>query len=139
MKILNIYTDGSHLDKQNKGRLGCGGVAIDFSKPKGQRIVGEYQQELTKDFMKFSYGTDDCSNPTAEMMGVYCALVHFKKDIKKYDKVIFHADYMGVSGWMGGSDVKKPWKINESYIQKIKDDIDSEIKEQGLSGKIDFK
>lgn len=26
--IINIYTDGSHLDKQNNGRLGCGGVMV---------------------------------------------------------------------------------------------------------------
>lgn len=133
MKILTIYTDGSHLDKQNNGRLGCGGIAVDFSKPYNKQEVGRFSQELIPEFLRLNYGTDKCSNPSAELLGVYCALVHFKSLIKNYDKIIFKADYNGVQMWM-----TKRWRIKEPYIQKMKDDIDQEIKDQELQGKVEF-
>lgn len=128
MKV-DIYTDGSHLDKQHGGRLGCGGVMIDAD----EKILAEFSQELSPDYMKITFGADTCSNPTAEMVGILMALFRFEKELKGKSEIIIHSDYMGCQEWMAGR-----WKIKEPYIQRIKDDIDSEIARQGLKGKIKF-
>ena len=91
MKILNIYTDGSHIDKLNNGRLGCGGIAVD---PVTQKQIGEFSQELIPSYLKVRYGTDKCSNPSAELLGVYCALIYFKPILNKYDQIIIKSDYI---------------------------------------------
>lgn len=131
--IRIIYTDGSHLDKQHGGRLGAGGVMV---KPMPGQMginVGEFSQELTPEFVK-TFGGDNCSNPTAEMLGALLALRAFKEQLKQVDEVILKADFLGVREWNMGN-----WKCKEPYIKKIKEEIDKEIQEQGLKGKIKFE
>ena len=106
MSILHIYTDGSHLDKLNNGRLGCGGVLVS-----GGKAIDTFSVELTSDFMKEKFGADQCSNPSAELVAVYFSLLAFESQLKKADSVIFYADYIGVGNWMTGS-----WKIKEPYM-----------------------
>lgn len=127
-KILDVYVDGSHMDKQHNGRLGCGGILVDKSKggPFGVKI-DQFSIELTPEYMKFTFGESDCSNPTAELVAVLMALHTFKKELKGIDEVVFHADYEGVKKWMEGSwQVKKPWLI------RIKDDIKDQIRDLGI-------
>lgn len=139
MDTLVIYTDGSHLNKQNKqdSRLGCGGVLVD---PDGGNRFGQiknkFSRELIPEFMKLHYGTDDCSNPTAEMMGVLLALSYFRKDIisANLKKLIICADYEGVKYWL--TDV---WSAKKPYIRKIKDEITTELEKLGLLGKVEFR
>ena len=128
MKIVDIYTDGSHL-KHTTGRLGIGGVMV-----KDEKVISEFSQTVNPEYLKFMYGTSDCSNPTAEMLAVLIALQKFGKDLEKYDKIIFHADYLGVKNWMEGT-----WKVKASYIQSIKNDITGEINKYNLKGKISFE
>lgn len=128
MKTIDIYTDGSHL-KHTSGRLGIGGVMIE-----NEKIVSEFSQEINPEYLKFMYGTSDCSNPTAEMLAILMALKNFSGRLGRYQKIIFHADYLGVKNWMEGT-----WKVKASYIQLIKNDILEEIKTQGLTGKISFE
>ena len=128
MKTLDVYTDGSHL-KHTSGRLGIGGVIID-----NEKIVSEFSQEISPEYMKFMYKTSDCSNPTAEMLAVLVSLKNFSKYLKDCQKIVFHADYLGVKNWMEGK-----WKVKAPYIQSIKDDILEEIKTQNLIGKISFE
>lgn len=127
MSKIDIYTDGSHLDKLNNGRLGCGGVMII-----GGIKADEFSEELKPDWLTTNYGSSTVSNPTAEMLGLLTALRKF--NIPKGVDVVIHADYIGVKSWMEGS-----WKIKEPYLKKIKSDIDKEIAKKGLSGRIEFK
>ena len=113
---IDIYTDGSHLDKQNNGRLGCGGVMIIEGKK-----IDEFSMELKPEWLKSFLGIDKVSNPSAELLGVLMALRNFKLDPRA--DIYIHADYIGVKQWMEGA-----WKIKEPYIKIIKDEIDSEIK-----------
>lgn len=129
MTTIHIYTDGSHLDKLNNGRLGCGGILVISNKQ-----VDTFSVELPQDFMKEKFGADKCSNPSAELVAVYFALLAFEKHLKKADSIIVHADYLGVKSWMKGE-----WKIKESYIKAIKGAIDSEIHKQKLEGKLDYQ
>lgn len=124
MRIINIYTDGSHLDKQNNGRLGCGGVMIDAGKN-----TDEFSIELKPDWLRQNYGTDKVSNPSAEMLGLLMAIKEF--DIPNDAVVVVHADYIGVKSWMEGT-----WKTKEPYLTKIKADIEKEIKNKNLDGRI---
>ena len=126
-KILKIYTDGSHF-KHNGGRLGIGGIIVDEDK-----IINEFSTEITKEYLDLYYKTQDCSNPTMEMLAVLHALYNFKKNIGIDNRIEVYADYQGVESWMN-----KKWKINKPYIAKIKDDIDSEINNQSLRGRIHF-
>ena len=57
MKIIDIYTDGSHLDKLNNGRLGCGGVMVDRTTGKlldefGLRAINIVEKALKATQMK---------------------------------------------------------------------------------------
>ena len=128
MKTIDIYTDGSHL-KHTSGRLGIGGVIVE-----NEKIISEFSQEINPEYLKFMYGTSDCSNPTAEMLAILMALKKFSKYLKNYQKIVFHADYLGVKNWMEGT-----WKVKAPYIQSIKNDILEEIKIQGLTNKISFE
>lgn len=127
MSKIDIYTDGSHLDKQNNGRLGCGGVMIVDGK-----LVDKFSVELKPTWLVSNYGSSTVSNPTAEMLGLLTALTQF--DIPSGEIVTIHADYLGVKSWMEGT-----WKIKEPYLKKIKFDIDKIIKKKGLLGKIEYK
>lgn len=127
---LEIYTDGSHFKgPRGSGRLGIGGVLV-----KNGTVLSKFSTEITKQYLKLYYGTDDCSNPTMEMLAVLYALYNFKDELKNASSVEFKMDYMGVREWMTGK-----WKINKPYILKIKNDIDEEIKNLGLKGKVSFK
>ena len=130
MIIIDIYTDGSHLDKLNNGRLGCGGVMVDRTTGK---LLDEFGEELTPDFMKKEFGADKCSNPTAEMVGLLYALRKF--DIPKdVDLVVCYADFVGVKSWMQGD-----WQCKEPYLKKVKEAIDREINKKGLRGKMQYE
>ena len=54
MKQFDIYIDGSHLDKQNNGRLGVGGVLVDLndSGNKMGKLLNKFSTELTPEYMK---------------------------------------------------------------------------------------
>ena len=134
MKRFDIYIDGSHLDKQNNGRLGIGGVFVDLSGLGMGRIIGEFTQELSPEYMSLTFGADKCSNPSAELAALLIALVKFKKLYGPNDILVVHADYIGVKNWMEGA-----WKIKEPYIAKIKSDIDDEIRKQNLRGRISYE
>ena len=125
-----IFTDGSHLDKQNNGRLGIGGVIL---KEGDSKILDEFSEELTKDYMLMEYGTVTASNPTAELIAVLRALQKFRPLIKSPNATVrVYADFRGVSEWMNGN-----WKTKEPYIKKIKDLILEEIQRQGYN--IEFR
>lgn len=135
MKQFDIYIDGSHLDKQHNGRLGIGGVLVDLnSTEKMGKLLNKFSIELTPEYMKFSFGADKCSNPSAELTALLQALYQFKGSYGPNDKIVIHADYLGVKEWMTGT-----WKIKEPYIARIKADIDKEINKQGLQGRIEYK
>lgn len=124
MKYI-IFTDGSQLDKQHHGRLGCGGVILDVS----GRKLNEFSEELTPEYMLDNYGATNCSNPTMEMMGVLLALSKFK--IPRGSEVTIKADYLGVREWNTGN-----WKIKMKYIQKLADEIKEKIEDLDL--KVNF-
>lgn len=138
-KRLDIYIDGSHLNKQNKGedRLGCGGVLVDLEKSDDAMGMGteidSFSIHLLPDYMKMSFGAENPSNPGAELVAVLQALQHFKSHLKNASEIVIHADYSGVSEWMNGN-----WRIKEPYIRRIKDAIIEEIGRQGLRGRIKY-
>ena len=120
MEKIDIYTDGSHLDKQNNGRLGCGGVMILSGK-----LVDEFSIEIKPEWLRENYGTDKVSNPSAEMLGLLMALRNF--ELPGDSEIIIHADYIGVKSWM-----ENKWQTKEPYLKKMKQDILKEIADQGL-------
>ena len=131
MKILDIYTDGSDKNKQHKGqnRLGVGGLAVE-----GDKLIDTFSMQISPIYLNFNYRTSDCSNPTMEMLALLFSLYKFKKLFKKYDKIIFHADYNGVGHWVFWKD----WKTKQPYIAQLKQDILNELDRQDLTGKVDF-
>ena len=53
--MIEIYTDGSHLDKQNNGRLGCGGVMVDRRIGNGVgKLLDEFSDELPPSYMLYN-------------------------------------------------------------------------------------
>jgi ribonuclease HI len=134
MKILDIYTDGSHL-KKTTGRLGCGGILVDPAFPPVGKELAKFSLELDPSDLKeaFGPGAETCSNPTAELTAVLVALREFKKFLKGVGIVTIHADYIGVREWMTGA-----WRVKEPYIARIKAEIEKEIKSQGLTGQVQF-
>lgn len=134
-KLYKIYIDGSHMDKQHDGRLGVGGLLVDSTKkvPIGE-LISSFSYPLDRNQIEKSYGTRDCSNPTAELLALLIALGSFENILKnRSNKFIVYADYLGVSKWMNGD-----WRIKEPYIQKIKKDIDNKITKLNLKGRIAF-
>lgn len=137
----DIFTDGSHLEKNKKmnGRLGCGGVLVCRgnggvgSLGRGS-LVGQFGKELAPDYLKKEFGADECSNPTAEMIGVLQAIMEFGPSIPKDAQITVYADYIGVKFWMEGK-----WRIKEPYIKKVKEAIDRAIKDQHLTGRIKYE
>jgi len=136
-KSLHVYTDGSHL-KHGSGRLGIGGVLVDYSYPNSLpgALIDEFSEELPTALLKskFGPGAETCSNPTAELAAVLFALKKFGKYFKGVDEIYICADYIGVREWMTGA-----WKVKEPYIQNIKDQIQSEIKKLGITNKVKYK
>ena len=133
MKTYHIYTDGSHFKNGGSGRLGIGGILIDPDKnpPRGE-IKEKFSMEILKDYLKVHYGTDDCSNPTMEMLAILTALREFKGFFGKNDKIILMMDYEGVKYWIEGK-----WQAKKSYIRLLRDEIKKEISTQNLD--IEFK
>lgn len=133
MKTYHIYTDGSHFKNGGSGRLGIGGILIDPDKnpPKGE-IIKKFSIEILRDYLKIHYGTDDCSNPTMEMLAVLTALREFKDFFEKSDKIILMMDYEGVKYWIEGK-----WQAKKSYIRLLRDEIKKEISNKNLN--IEFK
>ena len=133
MKTYHIYTDGSHFKNGGSGRLGIGGILIDPDKnlPKGE-IIKKFSIEILRDYLKVHYGTEDCSNPTMEMLAVLTALREFKNFFKKTDKIILMMDYEGVKYWVEGK-----WQAKKPYIRLLRDEIKKEISDQDLE--IEFK
>jgi ribonuclease HI len=136
MKIIKIYSDGSHL-KRTTGRLGCGGVMVDVSGGGFGKILDSYSTELTQDKLRADCGSVDVSNPTAEMFGVLECLRNFNIP-DTADKIIFMADYEGVSKWLPRDPKIKTWKIKAAYIQKLYDLIWELIEEKGIADKVEF-
>lgn len=134
MKQLDIYIDGSHLDKLNNGRLGVGGILVDRSGPGMGKVINKFSTELTPEYTNMAFGSTSCSNPSAELIALLHALFNFKKDIGPNDVIVVHADYMGVREWMLGN-----WKIKMPYIARIKYDIDNEIRKQNLTSRISYE
>ena len=133
MKTYHIYTDGSHFKHSSGGRLGIGGLIVDPNEnpPRGKELKS-FSIEINKSFLKVHYGTEDCSNPTMEMLAAYRALSEFKGIWKQGDKLILMMDYEGVKHWVDGT-----WSAKKPYIAKLRDEIRAEIKKQGLD--IEFK
>lgn len=128
MKNFKIYTDGSHLDKLNNGRLGCGGVMIS----ENGKILGEFSRELKPEWLKKNLGSDRVSNPTAELLGVYAALEEFDFP-SDTGKIEILADYVGVQSFLSGQ-----WRPKEPHIKKAIDLVNEIIKKKGLSQKIKY-
>lgn len=117
-----IYTDGSDL-KHTSHRLGCGGLLLNGA---GEEL-DRFSEELSHDYMRKEFGTTDCSNPTAEMIGVLRALEAWGPNFKKGDKVEFCQDYIGCGSWVQGK-----WQAKKPYIKKITLEIQKKIKELGI-------
>ena len=131
MDRLDIYIDGSHLDKQHNGRLGVGGILVGSGK---KRVIDSFSEELTQEYMGHEFGAIKCSNPSAELTALLKALQYFKKYLRGASEIVVHADYVGVKEWMEGA-----WKIKEPYIARIKQEIDKEITKQGLGSRIRYE
>ena len=130
MRNINIYTDGSHLNKQSgHGRLGCGGVMVEDTGEGFGKLLDKFSKELLPADLERDYGSSEVSNPTAEMIGALDALRIF--DIPKDAEVTMFADYQGVQAFNLGT-----WKCKEEYIKKIKDLTAQVIKEKHLEGRI---
>lgn len=129
MKEYIIYTDGSHL-KRTTGRLGIGGILTEG----GYKKINSFSKELSVGYLRKKYGTSDVSNPTCEMIAALEAIKVFADYIKPGDKVVIKSDYSGVQNFILGN-----WKIKAPYIQKIKNEIDSELDSRGIRNQINFE
>ena len=118
MKKYIVYTDGSDF-KWTSRRLGIGGILVD---PDGGgdygKKIGEFSEELKREDILRDYGTDQCSNPFAEMVATYRGLQRFSAVFKPGDHIIFKEDYEGVKKWLSGE-----WKARLPYIIQIRDEI----------------
>ena len=120
LNSYTIYTDGSDL-KHTTGRKGIGGVLVDDN---SNQELFQFGEELERDLVVKNYNTTEFSNPFAEMYAVKTALTKFSDYIKSPAKIIIKSDYQGVRDWMTGA-----WKTKAPYIAKIKNEIDSIIKQ----------
>ena len=118
MKNYIVYTDGSDF-KWTSRRLGIGGILVD---PDGGgdygKKIGEFSEELKREDILRDYGTDQCSNPFAEMVATYRGLQRFSTVFKPGDHIVFYADYEGTQKWLSGE-----WKARLPYIIQIRDEI----------------
>lgn len=115
--IYIVYTDGSDF-KSTTRRLGIGGVLINPKEGTLGKELGRFSEELSREDILRDYGTDQCSNPFAEMVAIYEALKQFSGIFKRGDKIIFKQDYEGCGKWLSGE-----WKAKLPYIRKIKEEI----------------
>lgn len=118
-----IYTDGSDL-KHTSHRMGIGGVLLE---DEDSEELDSFSEELSHDYLRFAYGTSDCSNPTAEMIAAKYALEKWKSKFSNGDNVIMYADYEGVQKWNQGK-----WQAKKPYIRKIRDEIKELIRKAGI-------
>lgn len=132
MKIIDIYTDGSHLDKLNNGRLGCGGVMVERINDGYGKLLDEFGEELLPEYLEKNFGSSKVSNPTAEMIGALMAIQKFQ--IPEDAKVIIHADYQGVMSFNMGY-----WRCKEPYIKAVKEATDKEIEAKNLRKRLSFE
>ena len=109
-----IYTDGSDL-KHTTHRMGIGGILVD---PGKDTVLDQFSEELPLKYLKFKYGTSDCSNPTAEMIAVKRALEIWTRKFKPGDHIDMYQDYLGVSEWLQGT-----WKAKKPYIKTLVTEI----------------
>lgn len=133
MSNYNIYIDGSHLDKQNNGRLGVGGVILDPSMPGMLGVRGKFSEELKSDWLRKEFKYSECSNPTAELIALLLALRNFGNLLTGSCTVDVYADYIGVREWMTGK-----WRVKEPIIKEVKAKIDSEIERLKLKHRIRY-
>lgn len=107
-----IFIDGSHIKHRTNShnRLGIGGLLLDSE----ENILDQFSEEITREYMKYEFDADDCSNPTMEMLAALFALRNFHPFMPDRSRVTIYADYMGVSKWMRGE-----WKAKAPYIVKI--------------------
>lgn len=117
MKNYIVYTDGSDFKATTK-RLGIGGVLIDPGDGGYGKKIGEFSEELDREDILRDYGTDQCSNPFAEMVATYRGLQKFSAVFKPGDHIIFYSDYEGVQKWLSGE-----WKAKLPYIKQITEEI----------------
>lgn len=128
---LQLYTDGSHLDKQHGGRLGEGSVLVEEKK----NVLAFRGEEITPSFIKEHFGQDaQPSKPTAELLAVLNGLRMARDLILPSDRLTVIADYVGVSKWLNGE-----WEAKSAEIRKTLEEINDEIKKQNLAGRISFK
>ena len=80
--------------------------------------IGEFSEELKREDILRDYGTDQCSNPFAEMVATYRGLQRFSTVFKPGDHIVFYADYEGTQKWLSGE-----WKAKLPYIIQIRDEI----------------
>lgn len=151
MRKFKLYTDGSHfkpsdlkfpkesldqIDKEDEinyntfkrnmsyGRLGIGGILVNS----GGSVVDSLSMEVDRETLRSLYNTSDVSNPTMEMYAILMALRRFSRHLAFGDEVEVLSDYQGVMYWMTGK-----WRINKEYILMIKNDIETEAKNQKLN------
>lgn len=127
MRKFTLYTDGSHF----KSRIGTGRLGIGSVLTINNNVIETLSMEVDKYMISELYNTSDFSNPTMEMYAVLISLRKFSSNFEFNDEVDIYCDYMGVIEWMNDR-----WRINKSYIKRIKDDILNEIKSQKL--KVNF-
>lgn len=112
-----IYTDGSDL-KHTSRRLGIGAILLG---PGGTEL-DRFGETLERSDMLARFGSDDVSNPTAEMVAALVALRRWGK-LLNHKSVTLKADYLGVTKWNTGE-----WRTKAPYIKEIKNQIQAELK-----------
>lgn len=118
MKRYLVFTDGSDFKATSK-RLGVGGILVNLDQGgKFGKNIGEFSEELNRTDILRTYGTDQCSNPFAEMVATYYGLQKFSAVFKPGDHIVFFSDYEGVQKWLSGE-----WKAKLPYIIQIRDEI----------------
>lgn len=125
MRYYKLYTDGSHLKGVGaSNRLGIGVVLVE-----SDIVLNTESMQVDRLKFKEQYGTDDVSNPTMEMLAVLLGIARFSS-ILSGNSVEVLADYQGVSEWLNGR-----WRVNKPYIQKIKDDIMEQLRDNNITAK----
>jgi len=131
LKILHVYTDGSHFKSAKRientegvrvnGGSGRKGFGVYFVPNDGGFTPKNVSIEIDQKFMKSEFGVTETeiSNPTMEIAACCYALKVIGENLNKLSdikEIILYADYNGVQFWINGT-----WKITKPYIQKIVD------------------
>jgi len=116
MKIVEIYTDGSHIKGTDK--IGYGAC---FEDPDNNEKLYKLSNKLNMKAFEKRYH-EKVSNPTTELIAV---LMSIKSLVGLKDHVfIVYSDYEGVQKWLN-----KKWKIKKKYILDIVNEIQRLLKE----------